>query len=305
MARRRRTSPAEDVIDLFAYLPWWAGVAAAIVLYFVLHGLAGREVTAPAQPGQMGAFVMQGVTTTLAQFGQYIVPVLCLIGAGLSALGRRKRKALLTDVAQSRASDVLDGMSWREFELLIGEAFRKRGYQVAETGGNGPDGGVDLVLRKGGEKHLVQCKQWKALKVGVDVVRELYGVMAAQGATTGFVVTSGRFTKDAEAFARGRNVRLIDGPQLLEMIRGVQTSPAAAARGSVTRPQPAPRAAATVRASAPGAPPPASSAAPAEPGCPVCAKPMVRRQAKRGANAGRTFWGCTAYPGCRGTRQDA
>ncbi len=42
-----------------------------------------------------------------------------------------------------------------------------------------------------------------ALKVGVDVVRELYGVMAAKGATGGFVVTSGRFTEDAKAFAQG------------------------------------------------------------------------------------------------------
>jgi restriction system protein len=28
---------------------------------------------------------------------------------------------------------------------------------------------------------------------------------------------------------------------------------------------------------------------------------MVRRLAKRGANAGQAFWGCTGYPGCRGT----
>lgn len=304
MARRRKTSPLEDVMTLFARLPWWAGVATAVVSYFVLHALAGREVQTAVQPGQMGTAITQGVTTALAKIGQYLLPLLCLVGAGLSAIGRKKRKVLLKDVAQSRASDALDGMSWREFELLIGEAFRKRGYQVAETGGNGPDGGVDLVLRKGGEKYLVQCKQWKALKVGVEVVRELYGVMAAQGATTGFVVTSGRFTKDAEAFAHGRNVRLIDGPQLLEMIRGAQTPPAAAARGSATR-QPAPRAAAIARAPAPMASRPASSVATAEPDCPVCAKPMVRRQAKRGAHAGQTFWGCTAYPGCRGTRQDA
>jgi restriction system protein len=33
--------------------------------------------------------------------------------------------------------------------------------------------GVDLALTKGTEKFLVQCKQWKAYKVGVDVVREL------------------------------------------------------------------------------------------------------------------------------------
>ncbi len=36
--------------------------------------------------------------------------------------------------------------------------------------------------------------------------------------------------------------------------------------------------------------------------CPLCTKPMVRRIAKRGANAGGEFWGCTGYPACRGTR---
>lgn len=55
-------------------------------------------------------------------------------------------------------------MSWQEFELLVGEAFRLQGYEVAEIGGGGPDGGVDLVLRKDREKFLVQCKQWKAFK---------------------------------------------------------------------------------------------------------------------------------------------
>ena len=83
---------------------------------------------------------------------------------------------------------------------------------MAESGGGGADGGVDLVLTRDGEKHLVQCKQWRAFKVGVDVVRELYGVMAAKGAAGGFVVTSGRFTDEAQDFARGRNVQLVDGP---------------------------------------------------------------------------------------------
>ena len=58
------------------------------------------------------------------------------------------------------------------------------------------------------------CKQWKAFKVGVTVVRELYGVMAARGAAGGFVVTSGRFTEEATRFADDRNIRLIDGPSV-------------------------------------------------------------------------------------------
>lgn len=38
------------------------------------------------------------------------------------------------------------------------------------------------------------------------------------------------------------------------------------------------------------------------PSCPLCSGDMVRREAKRGANVGRAFWGCTKYPTCKGTR---
>ena len=160
-------------------------------------------------------------------------------------------------------------MSWREFEMLVGEGFRLQGYQVVETGGGGPDDGVDLVLTRPGmsgrEKFLVQCKQWRALKVGVDVVRELYGVMAARGATGGFVVTSGRFTDDAISFASGRNVTLVDGPKLLGLIRQAR----AGAGQAAARPD----AAKATRSTAD------SGQATV---CPLCTKPMVRRIAKRG-----------------------
>ena len=107
--------------------------------------------------------------------------MLCLGGAAISAYRRRQRQKLVANVTGSKAADSLDGMSWQEFELLVGGAFRLEGFQVSEMGGGGADGGVDLVLRRGSEKYLVQCKQWRAFTVGVTVVRELYGVMAAKG----------------------------------------------------------------------------------------------------------------------------
>ena len=116
---------------------------------------------------------------------------------------------------------------------------------MVETGGGGADGGVDLVLTKpgkgGGEKFLVQCKQWRALNVGVDVVRELYGVMAARGATGGFVVTAGRLTDDAISFASGRNVVLVDGPKLVGLIRQAKAGPSSPRRARLrpTPPRPA------------------------------------------------------------------
>ena len=38
------------------------------------------------------------------------------------------------------------------------------------------------------------------------------------------------------------------------------------------------------------------------PVCPECGKPMKRRTARSGPNAGHAFWGCTGYPACTAVR---
>ena len=38
------------------------------------------------------------------------------------------------------------------------------------------------------------------------------------------------------------------------------------------------------------------------PVCPVCGQPMRERMARTGTHAGQPFWGCSAYPACRGVR---
>lgn len=40
----------------------------------------------------------------------------------------------------------------------------------------------------------------------------------------------------------------------------------------------------------------------AAPTCPKCGKPMVRRMARKGKNAGNAFWSCSDYPDCAGTK---
>jgi restriction system protein len=271
-------------MDMVAMLPWWGGVLLAVAAYLGLHQVATTQAPALAHPAQMGPFVIAAMYTAAARIGQYILPILCLAGAGVSYWRRRHRGALVSGVAQSKAADALDGMTWREFEMLVSEAFRLQGYRVLENGGDGPDGGVDLVLTKGNEKYLVQCKQWKAFKVGVDVVRELYGVMAAGGAAGGFVVTSGTFTADAKEFADGRNVTLADGPRLLGLIKD--------SRASLAATQPTRSSAATA----------VPTREPSAPRCPACGSEMVKRTARKGSKAGSQFWGCSKFPACNGTR---
>lgn len=38
-----------------------------------------------------------------------------------------------------------------------------------------------------------------------------------------------------------------------------------------------------------------------KPSCPLCKKMMVLRTTKKGSRAGSQFWGCSAYPKCRGS----
>jgi restriction system protein len=253
----------------------------SVISYFVLHGFATAPVAAvPSGPGLAGSLYGTFVRA-LAEAGQYVVPFLCLIGAGVSILGRKKRERLLDGVKDAGDINALGAMNWLEFEQMIGEWFRRQGYAITEVGGAGPDGGIDLVLNKNGEKFLVQCKQWRSMKVGVGVVRELYGVMAAERVAGGYVVTSGTFTEDAKKFAQGRNVELLDGAALIHALR------------AKSKQQPSSPAAPKVE--------PETQPAITSP-CPTCGSTMLRRVAKRGTNAGQAFLGCVGYPGCKTTR---
>nr|WP_279213109.1 restriction endonuclease [Delftia acidovorans] len=174
VARKRKTSTAEDLMDLITMLPWWAGIALALTSYMVLHSIAIRPLPAAQNPQQIGQLATTAIWQGLANGGQYILPLICLAGAAISAVRKRRRSRLFETTSASSSADALQNMSWREFETLVGEGFRRRGYSVKETGGGGPDGGVDLVLSKDGEKTLVQFKQWKAFKVGVSKAKAHY-----------------------------------------------------------------------------------------------------------------------------------
>src|SRR5690606_12645843 len=79
------------------------------------------------------------------------------------------------------------------------------------------DGGIDIVAIKdepiSGGTYLIQCKDWSS-PVGEPVLRDLYGLVVAEAANKGIIITTGSFTKSAEQFAQGKQLELIDGSQL-------------------------------------------------------------------------------------------
>jgi restriction system protein len=143
-----------------------------------------------------------------------------------------------------------------------------------EEVGQGPDGGVDLGLTKNGQRFLVQCKHWRKRQVGVTVVRELNGVVSAQGVHYGFVVTGRKFSREAQAFADSCGIKLIDGRKLEELIGDMPSRNSAADSGVAV-------------------------VAETKPACPQCGTAMIQRTAKNGQFAGQRFWGCGRYPKCK------
>jgi restriction system protein len=285
MARRRETG-----LDLIAALPWPLGLALGGVAYGVIRFMLPAFLIRVGGPigAALGMQLQRGTAGTLA----LIVMVLFWIGAAVSFAKRRHRRALLD---RQTGLDSLARMTWREFEMLVGEAFRRRGYSLVETGLGGADGGIDLMLQKQGRVELVQCKHWKSRSVTVGTVREMWGLRDHHGAHGVKIVCVGNFTGDAKAFAVGKAIELIGGEDLLALVRSVQAAPntplaaSAAERAAVLRiaePVAVPRIAAP-------APSPASYA------CPTCGGAMARRSNRKDHTS---FWGCTDFPRCRGTR---
>ncbi len=256
MARRR-----ESFLQTLVFLPWWVGV---------LFGIGGYAAVTLLLPILWRDQILSAVAQGIRPVATFWL-VMCLLAAAGSAIRsffiRRKfdQQTSINDIRK---------FSWQQFEIMVGEAFRRVGYRVIENGGGGADGGIDLVLDREGQRFLVQCKQWKVLKIGVKPIREFAGVMSAKGVRDGFFVTSGTYTTEARAFAEEAGIALVDGDSLERMVREIHA----------------------------GALNPNTEVNKAVPACPECGGGMIKRLARRGATAGGSFWGCRGFPECRGTR---
>jgi hypothetical protein len=108
--------------------------------------------------------------------------------------------ALLRDLAEDPS--LLHALTPRKFEELVGRILEDLGYSVTLTPIQ-KDGGYDLLaetrLDTGRVLTLVECKKWSPTNpVGIEIVRNLYGVLTLERATNAMIVTTSRFTKDAK-----------------------------------------------------------------------------------------------------------
>lgn len=290
MSRRKKESLLEDLFHVLLKMPWWVGPILAAVVFvfirFIVPYILGHVGNKPDDP--FAKIFSAGLSPLLSM----LAPLACLVVLGIWGVAEATKFRNRRRLEEQTDLECIRRLPWPQFEALVAEYYRREGYDVEPTGNAAGDGGVDVVLRRGGKTTLVQCKHWKDRMVGVKVVRELLGVAQKEGSAGGIVVTSGTFSEDAEAFAENTAIKLVEGEELMEMIRSVQRSPripVTARPVGVVPPTEHPQ-------------PASSPVSQGTPSCPRCGSPMMLRTARRGASAGSRFWGCTQYPGCKGTR---
>jgi len=288
----------ENILADLIKLPWWVGASGAALLF--VASIIIKQF-------QIGMFHFENA---ISMFLKMFAMVFAL--GGLLAFITSALKGNLFNKTKD-LSDI-KAISWQEFEFLVGEYYRRKGYSVFEMGGDSPDGGIDLLAKKNGEKIVIQCKHWKAFKVDVKIARELYGVMIDSTASGAVLITSGDFTQPTIDFVKDKPIELIDGPKLAKLIaeaKAVVQKPATPAKSRAvlipTEPPPlnkeekdrtfmppAMRAELEAREKS-------QAFTDGNPVCPDCKIHMVLRVAQRGPTPGSKFWGCPNYPKCRNT----
>lgn len=164
---------------------------------------------------------------------------------------------------------VFDDIEWRRFEALCEALFAQAGVRT-ESQSHGADGGIDIWLYSANSPKpmIVQCKHWRSKPVGVQQMREFFGVLKSHDLQYGTFATSSTFTSDALAFARTNGINAQDRNGLLQLIsrRTLEQQAsilAVAYEGDYWRPT-----------------------------CVKCGVKMVERQPKDG---GQAFWGCANF----------
>ena len=169
---------------------------------------------------------------------RYVDPIACLrtLNASFSkspaelAPVRPILELNMTDSRFIQETDVLSKLDERsnlmdltpgEFESLITNLFQKMGLNTKLTQAS-RDGGVDCVAFDPrpifGGKVVIQAKRYKNT-VGVSSVRDLFGTMQNEGASKGILVTTSGYGKAAFEFANGKPIELLDGGNLLYLLK--------------------------------------------------------------------------------------
>jgi restriction system protein len=176
------------------------------------------------------------------------------------------------------STELIAELDWRVFEKLCAKLWEEKGFTAKETVA-GADGGVDFYLYASSTQQkigAVQCKSWSSKQIGVNVLRELQGVVASEQLKLGLLMYSGTLSKAANEFLKGAavTVKAQGDAEILTEIKKLPAERQVALLSEFT------------------------AGDYTTPSCPQCDVKLVKRTAN---NSGKLFWGCSNFPRCRFT----
>lgn len=130
------------------------------------------------------------------------------IYAAWKQLKRPGAKRIAKTLERARA------LPWHGFCAALEEGFRREGYETVRS-----NDAADLVLRHKGMVALVACKRWKAMRTGIEPLREFDAATRSRGAAIRMYVAIGEVTDNARAFAAQKQIRLLQAEDLARLLR--------------------------------------------------------------------------------------
>lgn len=197
------------LLNFLGRISGWTASLLAVVLYVGIGLALPLSLGAPSY--ELISLNVAGSTTA----------AVVLLGWLLKRIAAGQRRNLLEWTTDLRR------LNSTEFEWLVGEVFRREGWNVRETGRtDGPDGNIDLILTKGTERVIVQCKRWTAQAVPVDEIRRFLGTLMREkmDAKGGMFVTLSDFNDQAKQEAESAGLLLVDNRDLFARIEKVRRS---------------------------------------------------------------------------------
>src|SRR6185436_1088478 len=175
--------------SLFAVLvrsPWWISLLVAV------GTVAAARLILPIELAVFAALPFAGIA----------------IYALVQQLRRPGAKRVAKTLERAR------GLSGEGFVSALETGFKREGYAVTRM-----DGAADLVLRREGLTTLVECKRWKAMRAGIEPLREFDAATREHGPVGRIYVAAGEVTDSARKFATERNIRLVQEEELARLLR--------------------------------------------------------------------------------------
>lgn len=175
----------ETLFHILSRQPWWLSALVALLLF--------------------------GITQLVWPPVAFFVALPFLILAAYIGFKQMRGTAVVDPGPQL---EVLKGMSWENFSLVVAEAYRRQGYTVTEA----LDAAYDFELVKNGRRTLLAARRWKVNSVGEGPLKALAAAVDRSDASNGICIAAGEFSANARSYAATSPVSLVSGVELVQLV---------------------------------------------------------------------------------------